>query len=79
MVVLYSLAVLDEEQLLAHFFPDERPAYAASTPRFLPRRFFATCEGWSLNQWRKNGEYNAWRGAGAALLGLEIWFLATAA
>lgn len=78
MVVLYSLVVRDEEQLLAHFFPDAWPAYAASTPRFLPRRFFATCEGWTLNQWRKNGEYNAWLGAGAALLCLEIWFLATA-
>jgi protein-S-isoprenylcysteine O-methyltransferase Ste14 len=76
MVALYWLAVRDEEQLLAHLFPDQWAGYARCTPRFIPRRLVPTREGWSLDQWRKNGEYNAWFGAGLALLGLEIWFLA---
>ncbi|MEX2176436.1 MAG: isoprenylcysteine carboxylmethyltransferase family protein [Pirellulaceae bacterium] len=72
-VVLYWLAVRDEEQVLARFFPDEWPAYAARVPRFVPRLKLPTADGWSLAQWRKNHEHNAWLGASVALVGLWIW------
>ncbi len=71
---LYWLAVLDEERLLAELFSEEWPAYAARVPRFVPRLLVApTMEGWSLRQWRRNREFNAWLGAAAALAGLLLW------
>lgn len=75
MIVLYWLAVRDEEQLLTRFFPDQWPAYAARVPRFVPRIALPTSEGWSLLQWRKNHERNAWLGAALALAGLRIWWM----
>jgi protein-S-isoprenylcysteine O-methyltransferase Ste14 len=75
MIALYWLAVRDEEQLLTRFFPDQWPAYAARVPRFVPRLALPTSEGWSLLQWRKNHERNAWFGAALALAGLRIWWM----
>jgi protein-S-isoprenylcysteine O-methyltransferase Ste14 len=74
MIVLYWLAVRDEELLLTRLFPDQWPAYAARVPRFIPRPARFTSEGWSWAQWRKNHELNAWLGAGAAILGLRLWW-----
>jgi protein-S-isoprenylcysteine O-methyltransferase Ste14 len=78
MIALYWLAVRDEEQILARFFPDEWPAYAARVPRFVPRLALPTSEGWSLRQWLRNHEHKAWLGAGLALIGLRAWWMWTA-
>jgi protein-S-isoprenylcysteine O-methyltransferase Ste14 len=75
MIVLYWLAVRDEEQILERFFPDQWPAYAARVPRFVPRLTLPTSEGWSLAQWRRNHERNAWLGAALALAGLRAWWM----
>ena len=75
MIALYRLAVRDEEQILARFFPDQWPAYAARVPRFLPRIALPTSEGWSLRQWRRNHEHKPWLGAGLALVGLRVWWM----
>jgi protein-S-isoprenylcysteine O-methyltransferase Ste14 len=72
---LYWLAVRDEEQLLAGFFPDQWPAYASRVPRFLPRLALPSLEGWSLRQWRNNHEHNAWIGSLLALVGLRVWWM----
>ncbi len=75
MLVLYWLAVRDEEQGLAQAFPDEWPAYTARVPRFLPKLTLPTREGWSLGQWRRNHEFNAWIGAAVGLFGLRAWWM----
>ena len=74
-VVLYWLAVRDEEQLMNHLFPDEWPAYAARTGRFIPRGLSLSFAGWSLSQWRKNHEHQAWLGAALAIGGLRLWWV----
>jgi hypothetical protein len=78
MIAIYWLAVRDEEQIMARFFPDEWPAYVRSVPRFIPRLALPTSEGWSLNQWRRNHEFNAWIGAALALAGLRAWWMLVA-
>lgn len=78
MIILYWLAVRDEEQLLASYFPDQWPAYAARVPRFLPRLAVPSLEGWSLKQWRHNHEHNAWIGATLALAALRVWWMLAA-
>jgi protein-S-isoprenylcysteine O-methyltransferase Ste14 len=84
MVLVYWLAVRDEEQILAQFFPDQWPEYSARVPRFLPRlvpRMTVRAPaglGWSLTQWRCNDEFNAWLGTAAALAGLRIWWMISA-
>jgi protein-S-isoprenylcysteine O-methyltransferase Ste14 len=75
MIGLYWLAVRDEEQILERFFPDQWPAYAARVPRFVPRLAWPTWQGWSLLQWRRNHEFNAWLGTAAALVGLRAWWM----
>jgi protein-S-isoprenylcysteine O-methyltransferase Ste14 len=78
MIALYWLAVRDEEQGMAQAFPDQWPAYAARVPRFLPKFTLPSREGWSLGQWRRNHEFNAWIGAAVALAGLRVWWLLAA-
>jgi protein-S-isoprenylcysteine O-methyltransferase Ste14 len=75
MIVLYWLAVRDEELVLASYFPDQWPAYAARVPRFLPRLGRPSLEGWSLKQWRHNHEHNAWIGSLLALAALRVWWM----
>ena len=77
MAFLYWLAVRDEEQIMARFFPDEWPAYADRVPRFLPRFGLPNWHGWSLSQWRYNHEFKAWLGAAIALAGLRAWWMLT--
>ena len=78
MIAIYWLAVRDEEQIMARFFPDEWPAYVRSVPRFIPRLTVLTSEGWSLDQWRRNHEFKAWIGAAGALAGLRVWWMLVA-
>jgi protein-S-isoprenylcysteine O-methyltransferase Ste14 len=75
MIALYWLAVRDEEQGLSKAFPDEWPAYAARVPRFLPKVTLPSREGWSLKQWQRNHEFNAWIGAAVGLVGLRAWWM----
>lgn len=73
---LYWLAVRDEEQILAMRYPADWPAYKRAVPRFFPNRFtLPSAAGWSLAQWRKNHEFNAWHGALAALVMLRLWWV----
>lgn len=75
MIALYWLAVRDEEKVLAKFFPSEWPVYSSQVPRFVPRLKVPTSEGWSIEQWRRNHEFNAWIGAALALGGLRVWWM----
>ena len=55
---------------------DPRPRYAAAVPRFIPRRLIPPLGGdWSLVQWVRNSEYQAWLGSAAALVGIKLWQL----
>ena len=63
---------------MALAFPDQWPAYSARVPRFIPRLTLPTREGWSLDQWRRNHEFNAWVGAAVALAGLRAWWMLAA-
>jgi protein-S-isoprenylcysteine O-methyltransferase Ste14 len=74
---MYWLAVRYEEQTMARMFPADWPAYRASVPAFIPRRLVPTGAGWSLVQWRKNREFQAWAGSLVALAGLAVWRLWT--
>lgn len=73
---LYILRAISEERYLAKLFPEQWPDFIRRVPRFIPRRLpTAMFEDWSLAQWLKNREYNAF---GAALLGLvaiQAWHI----
>lgn len=71
---VYWLQVRQEETNLAQWFPAQWPPYAASTPRFVPRRWTAAAlHGWSLRLWAYNREYQALLASAAGMAGLAIW------
>jgi protein-S-isoprenylcysteine O-methyltransferase Ste14 len=73
---LYWLQVRQEEARLAACFADQWPAYAATTPRFVPRRWTSQAlRGWSVNNWVRNREYQAVWATAVALAGLAAWRL----
>jgi protein-S-isoprenylcysteine O-methyltransferase Ste14 len=73
---LYWQAVRSEEKQIAKLFPGQWPAYAASVPRFFPRRLMAPqLADWSLSQWLRNSEYQAWIGSVIAVVGIQVWHL----
>ena len=73
---LYWQAVKSEEKHIAKLFPAEWAAYAASVPRFFPRRLMAPqLADWSLSQWLRNSEYQAWLGSAIAVVGIQLWHL----
>ena len=71
---LYWHAVQCEERNLNRLFPEQWPAYAATVPRFFPRRIMLPrTADWSLAQWLRNSEYQAWLGSLLALAGIKVW------
>jgi protein-S-isoprenylcysteine O-methyltransferase Ste14 len=71
---LYWQAVKSEERQIAMLFPDQWPAYSASVPPLIPRRLSRPrLDNWSLGQWLRNSEYQAWIGSGIALVGIKLW------
>jgi protein-S-isoprenylcysteine O-methyltransferase Ste14 len=71
---LYWQAVQCEERNLNRLFPEQWPPYAASVPRFFPRRLMLPRTiDWSLAQWLRNSEYQAWGGSLLALAGIKLW------
>jgi protein-S-isoprenylcysteine O-methyltransferase Ste14 len=71
---LYWQAVKSEERQIAALFPLEWPAYAAAVPPLIPRRLiWPRLDNWSLAQWLRNSEYQAWIGSGVALVGIKLW------
>ncbi len=75
---IYWLAMKSEERHVGSLFPHEWPAYAAKVPRFIPRRFVVPhLADWSLAQWLKNSEYQAWIGAALALAAIKLLYIYT--
>jgi protein-S-isoprenylcysteine O-methyltransferase Ste14 len=73
---LYWHAVQCEERNLSRLFPNDWPSYAASVPRFFPRRIaLPRTTDWSLAQWLHNSEYQAWLGSLLALAGIQLWHM----
>jgi protein-S-isoprenylcysteine O-methyltransferase Ste14 len=73
---LYWQAVKSEEKQIAKLFPAEWPPYAATVPRFFPRRLLVPqLHDWSLAQWLHNSEYQAWIGSAIAIVGIQVWHL----
>jgi protein-S-isoprenylcysteine O-methyltransferase Ste14 len=71
---LYWHAVQSEERNLLRLFPEAWPSYAASVPRFLPRRLlWPRATEWSLSQWARNSEYQAWLGSALGLAAMALW------
>jgi protein-S-isoprenylcysteine O-methyltransferase Ste14 len=74
LVVIYSVKVRQEERLLATRFADQWPAYAAATPRFVPRpRRVDVSSAWSVSQWLKHREYQAVLASLLALVLIQFW------
>lgn len=71
--LIFLAAVKNEERMLAAQYGAAWTAYAAATPRFIPRRLIATTGKWSLRQWRHNREYQAVAATALGLLGLQLW------
>jgi protein-S-isoprenylcysteine O-methyltransferase Ste14 len=73
-LMLYVFHAVHEEKHIAAAFPDQWPAYAASVPRFIPRRlpngWFAD---WTLVQWLKNREYQAVVAVAIGLAATQAW------
>jgi protein-S-isoprenylcysteine O-methyltransferase Ste14 len=71
---LYLLKVRDEEHGLAERFSTEWTQYAATTPRFFPRRLSsAVTRDWNLSQWLGSREYHAVASTLMAFVALKIW------
>lgn len=74
---LYVLRAVSEEKYLAKLFPEQWPDFIRRVPRFIPRRLpTAMFEDWSLAQWLKNREYNAFGAALLGLVALQAWHIA---
>jgi protein-S-isoprenylcysteine O-methyltransferase Ste14 len=71
--LLFFAAVNQEERTLAEKFDAAWTTYAAATPRFIPRRLTISASAWSLQQWRRNREYQAAAATALGLLGLQLW------
>jgi protein-S-isoprenylcysteine O-methyltransferase Ste14 len=71
--LLFLAAVNHEERALAAQFGAAWTNYAAATPRFIPRRLTTGASAWSLQQWRRNREYQAVAATALGLLGLQLW------
>ena len=71
--MLFFAAVNQEERTLAEKFGPAWTNYAAATPRFIPRRLTIRNGSWSLQQWRRNREYQAVAATALGLLGLQLW------
>src|SRR5437868_6169713 len=73
---LYWHAITSEERHVAKLFPAQYPTYAAATPRLIPRRLvIPRLADWSLAQWLKNSEYQAWLGAAAGVTAIKLLHL----
>lgn len=73
LLFIYPATVSYEERLLSREFGPAWTTYAAKTPRLIPNRIPMPSElVWFLDRWRRNGEYNAWLGAIAAIIGLVV-------
>lgn len=71
---LYWLQIRHEEGRLAVWFPGDWPAYAARTPRFLPRVLSRDATtGWTPARWLHNREYKPLLSSLVAFAGLYIW------
>ena len=71
---MYALVVRHEEAKLAQSFPHDWPAYAAATPRYLPRRWSAAAlRGWTVKRWLANREQRTLIWSAIGLVGLMIW------
>lgn len=71
---IYWQTIRSEERLISRLFPLEWPAYAARTSRLIPRRLvWPNLSEFSLAQWLKNSEYQAWLGAAAGLLAIMLY------
>ena len=73
LALLFLAAVNHEERTLAEKFGAAWTTYAAATPRFIPRRLTIRNSFWSLQQWRRNREYQAAAATALGLLGLQLW------
>jgi protein-S-isoprenylcysteine O-methyltransferase Ste14 len=73
---LYWHAIRSEERHVASLFPQQWPSYAAKVPRLIPRRLaLPRVADWSLAQWLKNSEYQAWLGAAVGLIAIKLLYL----
>jgi protein-S-isoprenylcysteine O-methyltransferase Ste14 len=73
---IYWLAMKSEERHVASLFPLEWPSYASRVPGFIPRRLvLPRLADWSLAQWLKNSEYQAWLGAAVGLTAIKLYHL----
>jgi protein-S-isoprenylcysteine O-methyltransferase Ste14 len=71
---LYWQAVKSEERRMAQLFPAEWPRYRSAVPRFVPWRIAPlSVADWSLAQWLRNQEFQAWLGSAVALAGIKAW------
>lgn len=70
--IIYYPKVLNEEQILARRYPADWIAYAAGTPRLIPRRLgWPSLDGWQMSQWLLSREYNAVVATGLAIVALK--------
>lgn len=76
-LLLFFYQVRQEERVLAETFGQAWDDYVKATPRFIPRRLMPMLAGeWSLQQWRRNREYQALGASAIGLVALQIWHTA---
>ena len=73
-LMLYVFHAVQEEKNMAAAFPEQWPAYAASVPRFIPRKLpNELLTDWTLAQWLKNREYQSVVAVAIGLAAVQVW------
>jgi len=73
LALIFGLTIRREEQRMANKYGTAWDAYAARTPRIVPRLPETFLQGWSVAQWRRSREYNALLAATALLISFAVW------
>jgi protein-S-isoprenylcysteine O-methyltransferase Ste14 len=73
-LVCFGLAIHSEEAFLALKFGNAWNQYAVHTGAIFPRSLAISFQdSWSIGQWMRNREYNAWLGTWLGFWGLYLW------
>ena len=77
LAMLYYAQIEFEEVRLSGQFPEQWPAYVASTPKVLPLKYSSNMwRAWNGEEWIRNREYRAIVATALGILAVVAWYYA---